>query len=69
MNLGFMEKKFQNEYESLIVPQIRNITSKPSLNKSPNLRTFEFKNDLFIKWYVKKNDKDYKTYPYGFIPN
>ncbi len=65
----YIEKHFQSEYQSLVVPQIRNIASKPSFNVTPKLRTFEFKNDLFLKRYVKKHDLDYKTYPYGFIPN
>ena len=33
---SYIEKNFQNEYKSLIVPQVRNITSKASLHKSPN---------------------------------
>ena len=64
----YIEKHFQSEYKSLVLPQIRHITLKPSFNLTPTLRTFEFKNDLFLKRYVKKNDLDYKTYPYGFIP-
>ena len=66
---NYIEKHFQSEYESLILPQIRNITSKPSFHVTPQLKTFEFKNDLFLKRYVKKHDLDYKTYPYGFISN
>ena len=66
---SYIEKHFKNEYQSLIVPQIRNITLKPSFNQTPKLRTFEFKNDLFIKRYVKKHDVDYKTYPYGYVEN
>lgn len=66
---SYIEKHFQSEFQSLVLPQIRNITSKPSFKITPKLRTFEFKNDLFLKRYVKKHDLDYKTYPYGFIPN
>ena len=64
---SYIEKHFQSEFQSLVLPQIRNITSKPLFTVTPKLRTFEFKNDLFLKRYVKKNDLDYKTYPYGFI--
>ena len=66
---SYIEKHFQSEYQGLVLPQIRHITLKPSFNVTPTLRTFNFKNDLFLKRYVKKNDSDYKTYPYGFIPN
>ena len=66
---SYIEKHFQNEYQSLILPQIRKTTSKPSFKVTPQLKTFEFKNDLFLKRYVKKIDNDFKTYPYGYVPN
>ena len=66
---SYIEKHFQNEYQSLILPQIRKTTSKPSFKVTPQLKTFEFKNDLFLKRYVKKIDNDFKTYPFGYVPN
>jgi hypothetical protein len=63
----YIESHFQDEYESIILPQIRQMAVKPSSHRVPTLRTFEFKNDLFLKRYVKKNDSDYKTYPYGYV--
>jgi hypothetical protein len=65
---NYIETHFQNEYQSLVLPQIKQMAVKPSFHLKPNLRTFEFKNDLFLKRYVKKNDLSYNTYPYGYIP-
>jgi hypothetical protein len=63
---NYIEQHFQNEYQSMFIPQIRKIAVKPSCHKRSTLRSFEFKNDLFMKRYIDKNDCDFKTYPYGY---
>jgi len=63
---NYIEQHFQVEYQSMFIPQIRKIAVKPFCHKQSALRTFEFKNDLFMKRYVKTNDCDFKTYPYGY---
>jgi len=66
---NYIEQHFQNEYQSMFIPQIRKIAVKPSCHKNAVLRTFEFKNDLFLKRYINEKDNDYKTYPYGYKSN
>ena len=66
---NYIEQHFQNEYQSMFIPQIRKIARKPSCHKESTLRSFEFKNDLFMKRYIKKNDCDFTTYPYGYKSN
>jgi hypothetical protein len=63
---NYIEQHFQDEYQSMFIPQIRKIAVKPFCHKQSALRTFEFKNDLFMKRYVQTNDCDFKTYPYGY---
>ena len=64
-----IDDHFHNEIKSMTVPQVRTTAIKPCNHMERNFRTFEFRNDLFLKRYVKKDTKDenkYVTFPYGF---
>ncbi len=63
---NYIEQHFQNEYQSMSIPQVRKFAVKPFGLKESTLRSFEFKNDLFMKRYINKDDCDFKTYPYGY---
>jgi len=65
----FLKANFNQEMKSLTLAQIRQKTKKPSFIPETNLQTFEFRNDLFIKRYVKKESGSYQTFPYGYKPN
>jgi len=64
----FLKANFNQEMKSLTLAQIRQKTKKPSFISEPNLQPFEFRNDLFIKRYVKKESGSYQTFPYGYKP-
>lgn len=62
----YIDSHFEAELKSHVIPQVRKFKSKSSVFNEPRFTTFEFKNDLYLKRYVKNIEGDYLTLPYGF---
>ena len=62
----FLEKRFQNQFDSIYVPQMRKKIDKQHKHFFEILTHFEFGNEIHTKRYVKDCDTLFVTYPYGF---
>jgi len=63
----YIESHFKNEVKNVVIPQLRTFKGKTNAFNETRFRTFEFKNDLYLKRYVKQeNTTDYVTLPYGY---
>ena len=66
----YIESHFNKELKNVTIPQLRQFKSKTSSFNETRFRTFEFRNDLYLKRHLKHEKDiqqiDYVTYPYGF---
>ena len=61
----FLERRFQNEFENIYLPQMRKKFDKQQKHFFEILTHFEFGNEIHTKRYVRKCDNLFVTYPYG----
>lgn len=61
----FINQNFLNEFNSVLIPQIRYKLDKADFKKKSTLQNFAFKNDLYLKRYVTKSSFD--TFPFGYV--
>ena len=62
----FLEKRFQNEFDHIYLPQMRKKFDKHKKQFHEILTHFEFGNEIHTKRYVLNCDNVYLTHPYGY---
>jgi len=62
----FIESRFQNEINSIFIPQCKKKLDKQTKNFSHLISTHEFSNEIHCKRFIIPNDKNYETYSYGY---
>lgn len=63
---NFLEKRFQDEFNNIYLPQMRQKFNKQKKQFYEILTHFEFGNEIHTKRYVSNNDNFYLTHPYGY---
>jgi hypothetical protein len=61
-----VEKRFNDEFENIYLPQMRKKIDKQKKTFSNVLTKFDFTNELQVKRYCIANDKSRTTYAYGY---
>jgi len=66
----FIKSHFHNTVQTIIIPQEKFCIDKRSKIVSKKFQSFTFRNDLFIKRYVRDDNSDLRipTFPFGFKP-
>jgi DNA polymerase elongation subunit (family B) len=62
----FLDKRFNEEFKSIYLPQMRKKLDKQHKMFHDILTHFEFGNEIHAKRYVLQGDNSYITYPYGY---
>ena len=62
----FLEKRFEDEFTSIYLPQMRKKFEKQTYKFHEILTKFNFGNEIHTKRFVVNKDSSYTTYPYGY---
>lgn len=68
----YIESHFKNELKNITFPQLRKTFNKTRNQTETRFQTYEFRNDFYLKRYVKpvnENNGHYSTLPFGYNKN